>query len=88
MNETILKIEHLSKNYGDLKALSDLSLEVKRGMVFGILGPNGSGKTTTLGILLGVLNASSGSFSWFGNGQADENRRRICLLYTSDAADD
>lgn len=49
-------------------------------MVFGILGPNGSGKTTTLGILLGVLNASAGSFSWFGNGEKNENRLRIGAL--------
>lgn len=80
MSQTVLKIENLSKNYGNLKALNDLNLEVKSGTVFGILGPNGSGKTTTLGILMGVLNATSGSFSWFQNGQADENRRRIGTL--------
>lgn len=77
---TILKIDNLSKNYGSLKALSNLSLEVKQGMVYGILGPNGSGKTTTLGILLGVLNPSAGHFSWFNNGMADANRKRIGAL--------
>lgn len=80
MNDTVLKIEGLSKNYGKIQALSNLSLEVKSGMVYGILGPNGSGKTTTLGILLGVLNQTSGSFSWFGNGMKDENRKRIGAL--------
>ena len=80
MNNTVLKIEGLSKNYGNIQALSNLSLEVKSGMVYGILGPNGSGKTTTLGILLGVLNQTSGSFSWFGNGMKDENRKRIGAL--------
>lgn len=80
MEETVLKINNLSKNYGNIQALDKLNIEVKKGMVFGILGPNGSGKTTTLGILLGVLNASSGDFSWFGNGMADENRRRIGAL--------
>jgi len=49
-------------------------------MIFGILGPNGSGKTTTLGILLGVLNATSGNYSWFGNGEKDTNRTRIGAL--------
>lgn len=49
-------------------------------MIYGILGPNGSGKTTTLGMLLGVINANSGSFSWFGNGTKDENRKRIGSL--------
>jgi ABC-2 type transport system ATP-binding protein len=77
---TVLKISNLSKNYGTLKALNKLNVEVKKGMVFGILGPNGSGKTTTLGILLGVLNSTEGSFSWFENGMADENRKRIGAL--------
>lgn len=77
MVSPILEISSLSKNYGDIKALNEVSFRVEQGMVFGILGPNGSGKTTTLGILLGVLNASSGDFSWFGNGALDENRKRI-----------
>lgn len=54
----ILKINNLTKHYGKIRALDGLSLEVRQGMVFGILGPNGSGKTTTLGILLGVLQSS------------------------------
>lgn len=49
-------------------------------MIFGLLGPNGSGKTTTLGMLLGVIRPTSGSFSWFGNGQEDKNRKRIGAL--------
>lgn len=80
MVENILKIENLSKKYGKLNALNNLSLEVNKGMIFGILGPNGSGKTTTLGILLGVINETSGSFSWFNNGMADINRKRIGAL--------
>ena len=77
---TVLQIQNLSKNYGVIKALNKLNIEVKKGMVFGILGPNGSGKTTTLGILLGVLNQSEGSFSWFGNGDSHINRKRIGAL--------
>lgn len=76
MDQT-LKIEKLSKNYGRVKALQEVSFEVKKGSVFGLLGPNGSGKTTALGILLGVVNSNSGSFNWFGNGNKDENRKRI-----------
>lgn len=49
-------------------------------MIYGLLGPNGSGKTTTLGMLLGVTRQNSGSFSWFENGEKDENRRRIGSL--------
>ncbi len=80
MNPTVLKIDKLCKNYGNLKALTNLSVEIKKGMVFGILGPNGSGKTTTLGILLGVLQSTSGEYSWFGKGDRDENRKRIGAL--------
>ena len=80
MPETVLEINKLTKWYKDICAIKDVSFTVQRGMVFGILGPNGSGKTTTLGILLGVLNATSGSYSWFNNGQRDENRRRIGAL--------
>ena len=80
MSKTILEINNLSKNYGKLKALNNLNLRVDNGMVFGILGPNGSGKTTTLGIILGVLHPSEGSFSWFQNGNDTENRKRIGAL--------
>ncbi len=58
-------------------ALNQLDLEVEKGSVFGILGPNGSGKTTTLGILLDVVRPNSGSFSWFGKKPEKEDRRRI-----------
>ena len=58
--ETIIKTENLSKNYGDLKAVSEVSLEVKKGEVFGFLGLNGAGKTTTIRMLLGMIRPSSG----------------------------
>ena len=80
MSSTILEINKLSKKYKDVLALDNLNLKVEKGTVFGLLGPNGSGKTTTLGILLGVLRQSEGSYSWFGNGDAAENRLRIGAL--------
>lgn len=80
MEETILEINNLRKVYKDVVALKGLAFSVKKGQIFGLLGPNGSGKTTTLGILLGVLRQNSGSFSWFENGSADENRKRIGAL--------
>ena len=80
MITTILEINKLSKKYKDVLALNNLSLKVEKGTVFGLLGPNGSGKTTTLGILLGVLRQSAGSYSWFGNGDTAENRLRIGAL--------
>ncbi len=73
--DTILNIRNLSKNYGRIKALDNLNLEVKRGNIYGILGPNGSGKTTTLGIILSILKADSGNFEWFG-GQFGSNPRK------------
>ena len=80
MSNRVLEVKNLSKNYKNIKAVSELSLIVQKEMIYGILGPNGSGKTTTLGMLLGVINANSGSFSWFENGTKDENRKRIGAL--------
>lgn len=77
MEETVLSIQNLTKNYGRLRAVDDLSLDVQRGDVFAILGPNGSGKTTTLGIVLSVINASGGSFSWFGKAPSKSDRKSI-----------
>ncbi|RAJ13175.1 ABC transporter ATP-binding protein [Olleya aquimaris] len=66
--ETILSISNLTKKYGSLTAVNNLSFTIQKGNVYGILGPNGSGKSTTLGITLNVVNETSGSFNWF-NGQ-------------------
>ena len=78
--EKILSTTLLRKEYGQLIALNDLTLSVEKGQIFGLLGPNGSGKTTTLGILLGVLRATKGSFNWFDNGSHDGNRKNIGAL--------
>jgi len=75
--ENILSINNLNKKYGKIRAVNDLSLEIAKGNIFGILGPNGSGKTTTLGIILSVINADSGNFSWFGEPNTKYNRKRI-----------
>jgi ABC-2 type transport system ATP-binding protein len=75
--DPVLSIKGLHKKYGKIHAVNNLSFEIKKGNVFGILGPNGSGKTTTLGIILGVLNADKGQFRWFGNKNSKEDRKRI-----------
>lgn len=75
--ETVLSIHQLTKNFGKLCAVNHLNLEVKRGQVFGMLGPNGSGKTTTLGMLMGVINPSAGNFSWFGQPPTNQIRKKI-----------
>lgn len=63
--ETILRITNLHKKYRKVHAVNNVSLEIKKGNVYGILGPNGSGKSTTLGIVLNVVNKTSGEFEWF-----------------------
>ncbi|MDQ6470955.1 ATP-binding cassette domain-containing protein [Flavobacterium sp. LHD-80] len=63
--ETILTIENLSKRYGRIQALKNVSFSIQKGHVYGILGPNGSGKSTTLGIVLNVVNETSGNYKWF-----------------------
>ncbi|MDX1651358.1 MAG: ABC transporter ATP-binding protein [Brumimicrobium sp.] len=78
--DELLQTDNLRKEYKDTVALKGLSFTVRRGQVFGLLGPNGSGKTTTLGILLGVIKADGGSFSWFGKGEKDDNRKNIGSL--------
>lgn len=77
---SILSIESLSRSYGRIKALQNLNLEVNPGSIYGILGPNGSGKTTTLGIILGVTRSDSGSFQWFDGTSLQEAKTRIGAL--------
>lgn len=74
---TVLSIQNLTKHFGKIKAVNGLNLEVRAGQVFGMLGPNGSGKTTTLGMLMGVTNPTSGSFYWFGEEPTPQLRRKI-----------
>ncbi len=78
--EPILSIEGISKSYGNIQALKNVSYEVPQGAVFGLLGPNGSGKTTMLSIILDILKANSGTFKWFGNPGSPETRKRIGSL--------
>ena len=80
MSTTVLNINNLSKNYKDIKAVNNLTLSIQEKMIFGLLGPNGSGKTTTLGMLLGVIRKGQGDYSWFENGEENENRKRIGAL--------
>ncbi|NNE32466.1 MAG: ATP-binding cassette domain-containing protein [Winogradskyella sp.] len=63
--EPILTINQLTKKFGYLTAVKDLSFTINKGNVYGILGPNGSGKSTTLGIVLNVVNKTAGDFHWF-----------------------
>jgi ABC-2 type transport system ATP-binding protein len=76
--ETILTIQNLSKRYGRIQALKNVSFSIQKGHVYGILGPNGSGKSTTLGIVLNVVNKTSGDYKWFdGNVETHEALKKV-----------
>ncbi|MBA2681400.1 MAG: ABC transporter ATP-binding protein [Ktedonobacteraceae bacterium] len=83
MPEPIIRAEHLSRFFGTVKAVDDLSLEVPAGIVFGFLGPNGAGKTTTIHLLLGLLEPTQGQARVLGfdtHTQADAIRARSGAL--------
>jgi len=77
VKDTVLSINQLTKHYGPIRAVDHLDLEIERGSVYGILGPNGSGKTTTLGMVLDIIRPTRGTYSWFGNPPDKEDRKRI-----------
>ncbi|MBN8664259.1 MAG: ATP-binding cassette domain-containing protein [Chitinophagales bacterium] len=76
----ILQLNNISKAYGRIQALQDVSFNIPKGCVFGILGPNGSGKTTMLGIILDVLKADAGNFRWFEQAPDPHQRKKIGSL--------
>ncbi|MBN1287151.1 MAG: ABC transporter ATP-binding protein [Anaerolineae bacterium] len=83
MSEIIIRTENLSREFGAVRAVDQLSFEVPAGVVFGFLGPNGSGKTTTIRLLLGLLEPSAGRAEIFGfdtRTQADRIRERCGAL--------
>src|SRR5437660_1721839 len=79
-SEVIVRTEHLSRRFGDLVAVADVTLEVRRGEIFGVLGPNGAGKSTTIRMLCGILDPSGGSGTVVGFDvarQAESIKERI-----------
>jgi ABC-2 type transport system ATP-binding protein len=75
--DRVLEIDRVSKRYGSVLALQELSFEVRAGELFGFVGPNGAGKTTTMRIVLGVLAADAGEVRWGGAPITFATRRRI-----------
>jgi ABC-2 type transport system ATP-binding protein len=77
----VLTISGITKHYGTITALRDVSFSVPEGAVYGILGPNGSGKTTLLGVITDVLRASAGSYMFFdGSKPVNEIRKDMGVL--------
>lgn len=80
MTTTVLQTEHLTKRYGQLTAVDDLSLEVHEGEIFGFLGPNGAGKTTSINMMCGLLKPDAGRVLIHGqpvHGGAPEVRAHV-----------
>lgn len=74
----VLETHNLTKIYSKgIKAVDSLNLTIEKGNIYGILGPNGSGKTTTLGMILGIIAPTSGDYDWFGDQKGAAVRRRI-----------
>lgn len=87
--ENIIEIEHLYKNFGDVKAVDDLSLKVKTGELYAFLGVNGAGKSTTISIICGTLAKTSGNVKVCG---ADENnfdnaKKELGVVFQSSVLD-
>ena len=83
MSETVVKIENLVKRYKELIALDHFNLKIQKGEIFGLLGPNGSGKTTTINCLLSLLKYDKGSIEIFGQQMTPDNydiKRRIGIV--------
>ncbi|MYK60767.1 MAG: ATP-binding cassette domain-containing protein, partial [Chloroflexi bacterium] len=79
----VIKLENLTKHYGEIVGIQDLSLEVTEGEVFGLLGPNGAGKTTTIRLILDFIRPTSGKAAVFGlspRSDGTDIRRRVGYL--------
>jgi ABC-2 type transport system ATP-binding protein len=73
----VLEVHHVSKRFGDLVALDDVSLSVERGQIVGFLGPNGAGKSTTMRAVMGLIAVDSGAIAWNGAPVSGDVRRRF-----------
>jgi ABC-2 type transport system ATP-binding protein len=71
----MLDVDHIRKDFGSVRAVSDVHFSIDEGTTFGLLGPNGAGKTTTMRMILGILVPDGGRITWNGK-QIDDNSRR------------
>ena len=76
----MLKVDHVRKEFGKVRAVSDVSFEIPKGITFGLLGPNGAGKTTSMRMILGILVPDAGSVTWDGGAVDGSMRRRFGYL--------
>lgn len=86
--DAIIRVDHLVKNYGDIKAVQDISFLVRRGSLFAFLGPNGAGKSTTINVMTTLLDADSGQV--YLNERTEEAyfRQKIGVVFQGNVLDD
>ena len=77
MSDTVLKAENLGISFGGLKAVQDLNLQIKKGQLYGLVGPNGSGKTTVFNMITGVYKPTTGKFWLVGEDLTGKNQETI-----------
>ena len=83
-----IEISNLTKNFGDLTALDDVTVSLEQGQIVGLLGPNGSGKTTLIKILNGLLQPTSGSVTINGHAPGVETKKVVAYLPDRNALPD
>ena len=85
MTETALKVSNLTKDFGGLRAVDEISFQIPEGELVGLIGPNGCGKTTTFNCISGMINVTDGKIEVLGQDVTGMRPDQIqgCLLYTS-----
>src|SRR5258706_13688105 len=78
--DATLRVENVTKRFGDFTAVEDLSFDVRAGRVFGFLGPNGAGKTTTIRMIVGITAPDEGKIELFGEHMSPSMQDRIGYL--------
>ena len=89
-NAHIIEIEHLKKSFGDVKAVNDLSFNVRQGELFAFLGVNGAGKSTTISIICGQLDKDAGNVTVCGESiehGLDKITRRLGVVFQNSVLD-
>src|ERR1700755_2612126 len=79
-NGATLKVENVTKRFGEFTAVENLSFQILPGRVFGFLGPNGAGKTTTIRMIVGITAPDEGTVELFGRAVSPESQNRIGYL--------
>ena len=84
----VITVNALTKKYGDLIAVDNVSFSIPQGLCFGLLGPNGAGKTTTIEMLEGILKPSAGTIQLFGEPASKKVFTRVGIQFQNTALQD